>query len=173
MTETAPLDPSFVADFAHRWLGAWNARDGDAVAALCTDDVLFFDPGLGEVVGRPAVSAWVAACARAFPDYVFDEPEPPCLSPDRPKAIAPWRMRGTFTGSIEPPGFSPTGRTFELEGVDHWWFRDGLVERYRADYDSLGLLRQLGLMPARGSEAEKGLAAAQRAAAWAMTQLKR
>jgi hypothetical protein len=38
-------------------------------------------------------------------------------------------MLGTHTGPIDPPTFAPTGRSFVLDGVDHWWFRDGLVAR--------------------------------------------
>src|SRR3954447_4949113 len=162
MSATATLERSFVTDFSHRWLDAWNRKDGQAVAELCTEDVAFADPAIGEVHGREAVAAWVAACARAFPDYAFQEPEPPYISPDRPKVIAPWRMRGTFTGPIDEPAFAPTGRNLVLDGVDHWWFRGTLVERYRADYDSLGLMRQLGIMPPRGSREERTMAAAQR-----------
>ena len=64
--------------------------------------------------------------------------------------IVVWRMTGTNTGPIEPPGISPTGRSFVVDGVDHWWFRDGLVARYRADYDSYGFFVQLGLIPGAG-----------------------
>jgi steroid delta-isomerase-like uncharacterized protein len=162
MGATATLDRAFITDFSHRWLEAWNRQDGHGLAELCTDDIAFADPAIGEVHGRDAVATWVETCARAFPDYSFEEPEPPYISSDRPKVIAPWRMRGTFTGAIEEPHFAPTGRNFVLEGVDHWWFRGTLIERYRADYDFLGLMRQLGIMPARGSREERTMAATQR-----------
>ncbi len=161
-TTTAPLDAAFVDDFAHRWAAAWDARDGDALGRLCTEDVEFFDPAIGTVRGRAAVADWVRACARMFPDYRFEEPELPYIARDREKVIFPWRMTGTNTGPIDPPGFAPTGKAVVLDGVDHWWFRDGLVERYRADYDSNGLLRQVGLMPPQGSRAEKAMAAMHR-----------
>jgi steroid delta-isomerase-like uncharacterized protein len=162
-TETRSLlDEPFLADFAHRWLDAWNRRDAGGLAALCTEDVEFFDPAIGTVHGRGAVADWLRAVERAFPDYRFEEPEPPYRSSDRPKAIAPWRMLGTHTGPIDPPGFAPTGRSVDLVGVDHWWFRDGLVERYRADYDSTGFARQLGLMPPAGSRAEQAMVRLQR-----------
>jgi hypothetical protein len=64
-------------------------------------------------------------------------------------------MIGTHKGPLDPPGFAPTHRAFILEGVDHWNFREGLVERYRADYDTIGLLRQLGLIPNPGSRLER------------------
>lgn len=161
-TAAETLDPAFVDDFAHRWMDAWNKHDGNALAELVTEDVEFFDPAIGTVHGRPPVADWVRICDRAFPDYRFEEPEPAYISRDRMKAIAPWRMIATNTGPIEPPGFAPTGKSFVLDGVDHWWFRDGLVERYRSDYDSTGLARQLGLMPPVGSRAEKAMVALQR-----------
>jgi steroid delta-isomerase-like uncharacterized protein len=158
----AGLDPAFLDDFAHRWLAAWNAYDAEALAALCTEDVEFFDPAIQTVRGRAAVAEWVRTCGRAFPDYHFEEPEPAYASRDRQKAIAPWRMIGTNTGPLEPPGFAPTDRSVVIEGVDHWWFRDGLVERYRADYDLTGVMRQLGLAPQPGSLPERVLVRLQR-----------
>jgi steroid delta-isomerase-like uncharacterized protein len=158
----APLDLAFLDDFAHRWLDAWNRHDGRAVAGLCTPDVEFFDPAIQTVHGREAVAGWVDTCVRGFPDLRFEEPEPAYAARDRPKAIAPWRMLGTNTGPIDPPGFAPTGRPAVLDGVDHFWFRDGLVERYRADYDVNGFMRQLGIAPEPGSRAERGMVRLQR-----------
>lgn len=156
------LSESFITEFGHRWLVAWNDRDGEALAALCTDDVEFFDPAIQTVHGRAAVADWLRQCERAFPDYRFEEPEPPYLASDRPKAIVPWRMLGTNTGPLDPPGFAPTGKSVVIEGVDHWWFRDGLIARYRADYDMAGVMRQLGLMPPPGSKAEQAMVRLQR-----------
>jgi steroid delta-isomerase-like uncharacterized protein len=158
----AVLDTAFLDDFAHRWLDGWNDHRPEDVAALCTEDVEFFDPAIGTVHGREAVAAWVRGCVTAFPDYRFEEPEPPVPSRIPNKAIAPWRMRGTHTGPMDPPGFAPTGRAVVVDGVDHWWFRDGLVSRYRADYDSQGVARQLGLVPAVGSRGERALVRMQR-----------
>ena len=121
------LSVAFLDDFTHRWMEAWNNHDGNALAQLVTEDVEFFDPAIGTVHGRGPVSDWVRTCDRAFPDLRFEEPEPAYISRDRAKAIAPWRMTGTNTGPIDPPGFAPTGKPIVLEGVDHWWFRDGLV----------------------------------------------
>lgn len=125
----------------------------------------FTDPAIGTVHGRAAVADWLRTCVRAFPDYRFEEPEPAYLARDGTKAILPWRMLGTNTGPIDPPGFAPTGRPLVLDGVDHWWFRDGLVARYRADYDSTGMARQLGLVPERGSRGERAMVRLQRLSA--------
>jgi steroid delta-isomerase-like uncharacterized protein len=164
-TTSGALDLGFLDGFSHRWVEAWNRYDGQAVAALCTEDVEYLDPAIGTVRGRAAVAEWVGVCARAFPDYRFEEPEPAYAARDRPKAIVPWRMYGTNTGPMDPPGFAPTGRSFVIDGVDHWWFRDGSVERYRADYDLNGGLRQLGIVPETGSRGEKAMVGLQRLAA--------
>jgi steroid delta-isomerase-like uncharacterized protein len=158
------LSAAFIDDFSHRWIAAWNDHDGNALAQLVTEDVEFFDPAIGTVHGRGPVAEWVRICDRAFPDLRFEETERAYISRDRAKAIVPWRMTGTNTGPIDPPGFAPTGKPIVLDGVDHWWFRDGLVERYRADYDSTGLSRQLGLVPEAGSRGEKALVTLQRLA---------
>jgi steroid delta-isomerase-like uncharacterized protein len=164
-TTTERIEPAFLEDFSHRWMDAWNRHDGDALAQLVTEDVEFFDPAIGTVHGRPPVAEWVRQCDRAFPDFSFEEPEPGYISPSGTKAIVPWVMRGTNSGAIDPPGFAPTGRSIVLEGVDHWTFRDGLVCRYRADYDSLGLMRQLGIVAPPGSRGEKAMVMLQRAGA--------
>jgi steroid delta-isomerase-like uncharacterized protein len=161
---TAGLDPAFLDDFARRWMAAWNAHDAEGLSALCAADVDFFDPAIQTIRGRAAVADWVRRCTRAFPDYRFEEPEPPYPARGAAKAIAPWRMTGTNSGPLDPPGFAPTGRAVVIEGVDHWWFGDGLVARYRADYDLSGVLRQLGLAPQPGSRGEQALVRLQRLA---------
>ena len=83
-TTTATLDRGFLEDFGHRWLDAWNLHNPEALAALCAEDVEFTDPAIGTVRGRAAVADWVRTCDRAFPDYRFEEPEPPYIAVDRP-----------------------------------------------------------------------------------------
>jgi steroid delta-isomerase-like uncharacterized protein len=151
----AKLDLDLLDEFTHHWFEGWNRHDGQAVAQLCTDDIVFTDPGTGTVRGRADVAGWVQTCARAFPDMRLEVPEPAYASRDRAKGLVLWRMSGTHKGLLDPPGFAPTHRTFVLEGVNHWEFRDGLVERYRADYDTVGFLRQLGLLPDPGSRLER------------------
>ena len=162
MTSAQLLDPGWLEAFSHGWIAAWNDRRPEALGELCTEDVEFFDPAIGTVRGRAEVAEWVRTCMRTFPDYRFEEPEPVYRSETEAKAIAPWRMTATNTGPIDPPGFAATGKPVVIEGVDHWWFRDGLVARYRADYDSMGVMRQLGLVPERGSRGERAMARMQR-----------
>ena len=68
----------------------------------------------------------------------------------------PWRMTGTFTGEMafwgkrygsEPPTWAPTGRSVDIQGVDLYEFRDGLLCSWTIAYDLYGLSQQLGLLP--------------------------
>jgi steroid delta-isomerase-like uncharacterized protein len=156
----------WLADFAARYLDAWNSLDPRAVAALTADDVLWADPALARPArGRDEVAAFVAMSARGFPDLSFAETGTPAISADARVAYVPWRMTGTNSGPIDPPGLAPTGRAIAIDGIDVWRFRDGLIWRYAAVYDSTEMSRQLGLAPARGGSLERAMAGAQRLSA--------
>jgi steroid delta-isomerase-like uncharacterized protein len=153
---TKGLSPKFLDEFSHKWMDAWNRHDGAAVAALCTEDVIYDDPALPQTArGRAEVAEFVESLVRAFPDMRFTEPEPAYPSKHMHKAIAPWHFAGTHQGELDPPGFAPSGARIEIDGVDHWWFRDGLVARYRADYDLMQVARAIGAMPEPGTRMER------------------
>ena len=140
----AGLDQDVLEAFAERWWSAWNSHDGEAVAALCTDDVTNSGPALGrDIQGREAMVGYVDQFTQAFPDLRFTIPEPPYASLTQPKAIVPWRFQATHEGEFAPMGLPPTGARLEMDGVDHWWFRDGLVSRRSMVYDFAQVMRAL------------------------------
>jgi steroid delta-isomerase-like uncharacterized protein len=162
MSTTAPALPDLDA-FCARYLAAWNDHSAAAMADLVTDDVVWEDPALPETAHGPAaVQDFMRAAWVAFPDLRFDESDEPHRTATGDQVAWRWRMRGTNTGPIDPPGFAPTGKAIVIEGVDLWTMRDGRIARYRAFYDFNALAVQLGLAPAPGSRLEKGMAALQR-----------
>ena len=67
---TKGIDRAFLTDWAARFLKAWNALDGQAVASLCTDEVVWRDPSSPEpFTGRDGVRGFVDMTGRAFPDF--------------------------------------------------------------------------------------------------------
>jgi steroid delta-isomerase-like uncharacterized protein len=160
---TAASSDLDLAQFSARYLAAWNGHDATAMGDLVTDDIVWEDPALPEPARGPAAvqqfmrDAWVA-----FPDLRFDESDDPHFSVAGDKVAWRWRMFGTNTGPIDPPGFAPTGKSIEIEGVDLWTMRDGRIARYRAFYDFNALAVQLGLAPAPGSRMEKAAVTLQR-----------
>ncbi len=149
--------------FGERYLDAWNTHDPDAVTACATEDVIWIDPALPEPArGHGELADFVRSSCTAFPDLRFSEPMPPAITVDGLVAYAPWRMTGTNTGPIDPPGFAPTGKSVDIPGFDIWRFRDGLIWRYEAIYDSNLIARQLGIVPPPGSFAERSMVRLQR-----------
>ncbi|HEX5851951.1 MAG TPA: ester cyclase [Solirubrobacteraceae bacterium] len=163
VSSSAAVIASEVREFVERYQAAWNGCDTAGMAQLITEDIVWADPALPEPArGIPAVQEFMRTSFRAFPDLRFGEPDPPALAVAGDVILWGWYMEGTHRGSIEPPGFAPTGRSMKVEGVDHWTMRDGRIARYRAFYDMNDVARQLGIVPAPGSRAERGMVALQR-----------
>ena len=160
-----PLYPEFLEDFGFRFKDAWNRHDGDAVAALCTEDVVWHDAALPRPArGRREVAEFVGVMAHAFPDFHVEELEgtPYAISPELSRVYVPYRLIATWEGDLEPLGLAPTNRRMECEGVEEWTFRGELICHYRTYYDSLELARQLGPLPRVDSLGQRVLRRAQR-----------
>ena len=164
MALSSAEDVSFdLRAFVGRYLAAWNGCDPDAMARLITDDIFWVDPALPVPArGVPAVQEFMRASCRAFPDLRFGEPDPPALAVTGDVVLWGWYMEGTHRGPLDPPGFAPTGRHMRVDGFDQWTMRDGQIARYRAFYDMNDVARQLGIVPAPGSRAERGMVVLQR-----------
>ena len=77
---------------------------------------------------------------------------------DDSRAVVEWRFRGTFDGAYQ--GLEPTGKTIDLRGVDILEIEDDKVKRVTAYYDASTFGRQVGLLPAADSGAEKAMKSA-------------
>lgn len=150
-------------DFCSRWLEAWNSRQPDGVLELLTEDVEVRDDSWPTTMhGHADVREFLEALWRAMPDMTFELVDGPYLIPDEPRGSLHWRATGTFTGPLDPPGFAPTGRRWEVDGADFQEYRDGRISRLRVAFDVMTLARQLGLMPAPGSRGERAMTTTQR-----------
>src|SRR3954451_18785183 len=113
--ETVGIDPVRLRGWADRFLDAWNALDAEAVAALCTENVLWTDPSAPEpFAGRDGVREFVRLTAQAFPDLHIAEASPPLCMPGSSTVLSPYRMTGTMLGPMDV--FAPTGRTVSIDG---------------------------------------------------------
>lgn len=160
------VDLEWQRGFAERYLAAWNSHEPERLFALMTDDVIYDDAAWPERMhGHDEIRPFLASIWRAFPDLELEVVEGPYLLGDAPKVANRWRGRATFGGQLDPPGFAPTGARVAFEGVDFQEYRDGRIARLRIAFDSMELGRQLGLMPERGSRAERTMVTMQRAGA--------
>jgi steroid delta-isomerase-like uncharacterized protein len=145
------------------WLDAWNSHQPDRILALLTDDVEARDDSWPKPMhGHADVREFLDALWRAVPDMAFELIDGPYVIPGEARASFHWRGTGTFTGPMDPPGFAPTGRRWEVDGADFHEYRDGRISKLRVVFDLMSVSRQLGVMPATGSSAERAMASAQR-----------
>jgi steroid delta-isomerase-like uncharacterized protein len=161
--DSASVSVEWIREFVPRWLDAWNSHDADRVLELLTEDVEIRDDSWPKTMhGHRDVREFLEALWRAVPDMTFELLAGPYVIPDEPCASFHWRGSGTFTGRMDPPGFAPTGKRWEVDGVDFQEYRDGRIAKLRVIFDLMTVSRQLGVMPATGSRAERAMAAAQR-----------
>ena len=164
MAETTAVETvgsEWVEEFAQRWLAAWNSHEPEGLLELMTEDIVYDDSAWPETMrGHADVRRFLDYTWTAFPDMTFESAGPAHLAAGA--AAFWWRGQATNTGPIDPPGLPPTGKHVQFQGADFHEYRDGKVARLRIVFDMADLTRQLGLLPDRGSAAEKALVAAQR-----------
>ncbi len=155
--ERHKLEEPFIRDFTERWLAAWNAKDPDQVLALCSHDVVWDESGLvGRLEGHAAVrEKALRPFFDAVPDVQFEYTDEPYLALDGSKVGARWRIGGTMTGALNPPGFAPTNSPVALEGAEFWEFGDELVSNYTLLFDGLNYGQQMGAAPKPGTLSER------------------
>jgi steroid delta-isomerase-like uncharacterized protein len=138
----------------HDYLEAWNRSDADDVAAFFAEGAVYDDRGAGLVAhGREEIRAHVARVHAAFPDLRFELVR---AAHGEDFTAGEWRSRMTHLGDFD--GLAPTGRAVESRGVDVASL-DGSDRIARLDsyYDGAAIMRDLGLLPARGSRLENRL----------------
>jgi steroid delta-isomerase-like uncharacterized protein len=139
-------------DLAQRYLAAWNAHDADAVAAFFSVDAVYDDRGAAHVAhGREAIRDHVKEVIDAFPDLRFELTR---VAHGADFSCAEWTCRMTHRGELS--GLAPTGRVVTSEGVDVATLEpDGTIAHLVSYYDAASIMRGLGVLPARGSRAER------------------
>ena len=127
---------------------AWNSRNIDKLLLYFTEDIFWDDPAMEEpAYGHDAVKKFALSLWRAIPDFQYIPTGEPFISTDRTKIVQPWKISGTMLGPLDPPGFAPTGRTFEIDGFDLMEFRDGKLCHCITRFDGMHLAQQLGFLP--------------------------
>lgn len=121
-----------------------TGEDALAAEVLSPDIVFHGTNGDGQIRGIDAFKEFVAAYRRAFPD-ARSTVEDQVAEGDT--VVTRWRARGTHRGDLGP--IPATGRTFEMAGITIERIAGGRIAEVWVARDELGLLRQLGLVPAK------------------------
>jgi steroid delta-isomerase-like uncharacterized protein len=121
-----------------------NRRNVPAVSELFAVNALFRYPLIPEPLrGIEALTQFFSGVNRAFPDihFVVDD-----VFAEGDKVAVRWTVRGTFQG--EYAGIPPTGKQASVSGVDVFALVDGKITENWVNYNTLGFMQQLGVIPA-------------------------
>ena len=138
----------------HAYLEAWNLHDPDAVAAFFTTDAVYDDRGAGRVArGSDAIRRHVATVQAAFSDLRFE-----LIRAAHGDEFTAGEWTATMTHSGELEGLKATGRKVRSAGVDVATIDEsGRITHLVSYYDGAEIMRQLALLPPRGSRVERAL----------------
>jgi len=128
-----------------RYNDAWNAHDVEAIMRLHAPDMVFENHTAGERAEGEAVREHVAGIFAAWPDLTFRTRR---LYVREDLVVQEWTASATHQrelrrGELVAPA---SGNRIEWEGLDVIPFEGGLVKRKDVYSDSVGILRQVGLL---------------------------
>ena len=138
-----------------RWTVEAIGRQDLAAARLAwADDIVERFPDR-TCRGVDELTAYFEEAYAAFSDWGF---EPLAVVGDGEVVLAHWRLTGIHTGTLL--GIAPTGRPVTIDGMDHFVVRDGRIVSNFVVFDQMDYARQLGMVPADGSSADRAMKSA-------------
>ena len=128
-----------------RWFQAFNDRDWAAEEAARSADFAAHVPGAPAPLDGDGWKSFIAAFSAGFPDFrlVLED-----VLAEGDRVAARWTFRGTHGGEFL--GMAPTGKPVSMSAVEVNRVADGKVAEHWVVLDQLGLLQQLGAIPAPG-----------------------
>jgi len=122
----------------------WNEVKSELIDELFTSDYVNHDPMHPEVPPGPAGAREIVNHYRdAFPDSRFRIEE--MISEDD-RVVTRWTVTGTHTGPLA--GLAPTKKRVTVTGLTLSRIANGRIAETWANWDNLGLMQQLGAVPA-------------------------
>jgi steroid delta-isomerase-like uncharacterized protein len=136
------------------YLGAWNDGDAERIASFFAGNAIYEDHGAAATaLGRHGIRDHAARVHTGFPDLRFDLVR---AAHGGDFTAGEWRSVMTHLGDFE--GLAASGRVVRSSGVDVATLdQSGLIVRLDSYYDGAEVMRELGLLPARGSRLERAL----------------
>ena len=128
-----------------RWIALWHDRNLSAVPEFVTPDYVRHDPHTPEVRGPAAEQQLMAMFLTAFPDLHFTLED---LVAEGDRVVARYTARGTQHGELL--GIPPAGRQIAIAVVEIYRLAQGKIAEQWVIMDTLGMLQQLGALPAPG-----------------------
>ena len=122
-----------------------NTADAKMATELVSAEAIFFVPGRPDPVRGPAGYLEIINMMRSgFPDIQWTLEE---TIAEGDKIVARYTMRGTHKGNFM--GVPPAGKKIAVQALNIYRFSNGQIIEEQGQPDLLGLLQQIGGLPAR------------------------
>ncbi len=144
---------------------AMDNRDTAGIAAHWREDGVDDMVPVGLLRGREEIRAFFETMFAAMPDARTTVTR---LVAGEQSCAVEWRIEGTFDGGPYM-GIEPTGTHVEVRGLDLFELEDGQLVSNTGYFDGAGFARQIGMLPADGSSADRAM----KSTFNAMTKLRR
>ncbi len=123
---------------------AFNAGNLAVMDEILAEGFVNYDAALPEPgIGIDAAKASVTGYRDAFPDLKITIEE---QIAEGDRVVTRWSARGTHQGDLM--GIPPTGKQATVTGITIDTIASGRIIETRTNWDTLGLLQQLGVVPA-------------------------
>ena len=129
-------------DVARRFYDeVYNGRNVDAIDDLASEDYVEHDPLPGQGTGRDGLKDRARMLIDAFePHFTIED-----MIAEDDKVVVRWTNAGTHAGEFM--GMAPSGKRFQIAGIDiHRVDGDRLAEHWHV-VDMLSQMQQLGVIP--------------------------
>ncbi len=120
----------------------WNKGDLTVIDDLFATNYVNHDPNRPEVLDPESYKQWVVISRTGFPDLHVTIEE---MIAEGDKVATRWTYRGTHKGELRE--IPPTGRQVTVTGINIARIAGGKIEECWWNYDALGLMQQLGIIP--------------------------
>ena len=124
---------------------AWNKGNVGIIDALLCPDYVLHIPSRQETVDREGYKQAIHMYRTAFPDVLFSIQE---TITEEDKVVIRWTITGTHKGPYM--GVAPTDKRVTLTGISIRRFEEGKIAEEWVVSDMLGLMQQMGIIPAVG-----------------------
>jgi steroid delta-isomerase-like uncharacterized protein len=142
-----------VEEQVRSYFEAMDARDANAMAGHWREDGVEDVVPVGLMRGRDELRDFFASMFAAMPDARTTVTR---LIAGEQSCAVEWRLEGTFDGAPYM-GLEPTGNHVEIRGLDLLELEEGELVSNTAYFDGAGFARQIGMLPADGSGADRAM----------------
>jgi steroid delta-isomerase-like uncharacterized protein len=145
-----------VEQHVRSYFDAMDRRDVEAIVSHWREDGVDDMVPVGVLRGRDEMREYFKSVFAATPDARTTVTR---LVAGEQTCAVEWRIEGTFEGAPYL-GIEPTGNHIEIRGLDLFELEDGEIVTNTGYFDGAAFARQIGMLPADGSGADRAMKSA-------------